>query len=564
MRGRERAAAAFQEALAAFQAGDFETARLRYEEAYRLLPHPSTLYNLALACERLLDYDAAIAAFQRFYDEPLPADLAAARMQQTRRLLAERSLRRLRSLPARVSISAVPDPVTASVAPLPAADGTAAAPLPGASSGRDRCETPCIFTLPAGRYRLNMTRDGYFPEQVDFEAHVGQALLFSRQLRPRPRRIQIDSQPRARLFLDDRMLGDTPYSGEVPLGSHRLRLERRFYLTQLRPVEIKPGPGPGPGSGSGTLHFRIPLQLSGRIDMLIGGAIAGAGLGLMVLRLFLGEEIETLPRQEIYKPLAAAALPAMLGASVAGFAGWEMPVNEAQLLIGSAAWGTLAGFGLGLGAQPNGPLPHVLAVGGGLVGGTLGTAAYRFVQPSTGAASLFNSTALWSSLIGALGWSYLISTRPETAFYGQPSSNRSGDGGWLMLGTTMAGIGIGAALSRLPFASELSRAQVSLVDLGGALGGIGLGAMGMGIGYAITGDWNQTARIAVPATIAGLGAGLIGSSLLVYHYRHFWHESRPLSAQAKLPVRSGPPQLSLGTDLGGGLTVGLSIADGRF
>ena len=74
----------------------------------------------------------------------------------------------------------------------------------------------------------------------------------------------------------------------------------------------------------------------------------------------------------------------------------------------------------------------------------------------------------------------------------------------------------------------------------------------------------QTARIAVPATIAGLGAGLIGSSLLVYHYRHFWHESRPLSAQAKLPVRSGPPQLSLGTDLGGGLTVGLSIADGRF
>ncbi|HNG61519.1 MAG TPA: hypothetical protein PKZ52_16975, partial [Cellvibrionaceae bacterium] len=216
--------------------------------------------------------------------------------------------------------------------------------------------------------------------------------------------------------MDDRFLGDTPFSGPIPLGNHRLRVERRLFLTQLRPLELAPGVAP--------LHFRVSLERSGLIDMALGGMIAGAGLGLMVLRLFLGEEIETLPRQEFYKPLAAAALPAALGASEAGLAGWQMPAREAQLLIGSAGWGTIVGFGLGLGAQPQGPLPHVLAVGFGVVGGTLGAAAYRFVQPSSGAIAMFNTTVLWSAVAGALGWAYVISERPETAFYGHPSTGR--------------------------------------------------------------------------------------------------------------------------------------------
>lgn len=78
-----------------------------------------------------------------------------------------------------------------------------------------------------------------------------------------------------------------------------------------------------------------------------------------MLRLFQGEieNIENMPVREIYKPLIAAALPAVVGATVAGLAGWEMPLSEAQLLIGSGAWGTLVGFGVGLGAQPQWLLP---------------------------------------------------------------------------------------------------------------------------------------------------------------------------------------------------------------
>ncbi len=580
---RERAAAAFQEALDAFQSSDFATARQRYEEAYKLAPHPNTLYNLALACERLLDYDAAIDAFQRFLDEPLLGDAEAARLQQTRRLLAERALRRLVSLPARISISAVPDPVTASLSWLP---GSSSPSTQGNGSSKagdaQRCKTPCIITVPAGSYRLTMQRDGYYSEQVELEAHVGQALLISRQLRPRPRRVQIESQPRANLYLDDRPLGQTPFLGEISLGTHHVRLERRFYLTHSGTLDVPERPA---SPSSPLLRVPVRLELSGRTDMIIGGALAGAGLGLMVMRLVLGTEIDMLGPGDYPGPLVAATLTALLGASIAGFAGWEMPVSQAQLLIGSGAWGTLVGFGIGLGAGPTQFLPDVLAVGGAVIGGTLGAAVYRFVQPSSGAVAIFNSVALWSSVIGALGWSQLIADDPSTAFYsrnqgGQSNSppnsmgtvQRSGTGGWIMFGTALGGVAIGIGLSHLPVARELSRGQVALVDLGGAIGGLVGGALGMGFGYLSSLEngmstpqtWNRTAHIAVPCTIGGIGVGLISAALLVNSYRQHQAANPSPSHKPALPIHSGPPQLNLGRDVGGGTSIGLGIMDGTF
>ena len=50
----EQAASQFQAAHRAFDGGDYESARVHYEAAFRLVPHPSTQYNLALTCERAL------------------------------------------------------------------------------------------------------------------------------------------------------------------------------------------------------------------------------------------------------------------------------------------------------------------------------------------------------------------------------------------------------------------------------------------------------------------------------------------------------------------------------
>ena len=44
---RETAASEFESAHRAFESGDYEKAQKHYSRAYQLVPHPSTLYNLA-------------------------------------------------------------------------------------------------------------------------------------------------------------------------------------------------------------------------------------------------------------------------------------------------------------------------------------------------------------------------------------------------------------------------------------------------------------------------------------------------------------------------------------
>jgi hypothetical protein len=426
-------------------------------------------------------------------------------------------------------------------------------------------QTPQIFTVAAGHYRLTYFQDGYFPEEQDVDAHVGQALLVTRQLRPRPRLLRIESQPLARLYIDDRLVGSTPYEGNVELGSHRLRLERRFFLTQIRPLELAPG--------TARLRYRIPLIHSGRADMIVGGALAGAGLGLMVLRLFQGEieNLENMPAGQLYKPLIAAMLPAALGATLAGVAGWDMAVGQTQLLIGGAAWGTVIGFGLGLAVQPEWLLPHVLAIGGGLIGGTIGTAVWRFRRPSSGATAVFNSAVLWSAQIGALSWAYLVTERPETSFFGRQAMGRSGDGGWAMLGSTLIGVGLGVGLANLSTLNQIPRTRIALIDLSGLAGGAALGLLGLGVGYGATGSWEGASRIAVPCSLGGIALGLVSGALLTRGYPHDADASGTASSSGsvKLGQRGGalrtrPPSVTIGGDGLGGTAMGVKLFDGEF
>src|SRR5205807_6118778 len=112
------------------------------------------LYNLALTYERLLNYDEAIATFERYLAAPPSRDPA----ERSLKLLAERSLRRMRALPAQISLSAVPERVEVSLR----------AELSDGSFGPPRWvgQTPAVFKVPAGRYGLRYCQTEYFDEQL--------------------------------------------------------------------------------------------------------------------------------------------------------------------------------------------------------------------------------------------------------------------------------------------------------------------------------------------------------------------------------------------------------------
>ncbi len=504
---------AFQAAHQLFERGDYDEALHRYEEAYRLAPHKNTLYNLALTRERLLDYDGAIDAFARYLAEPLAQDPATRHTEQALRLLAERSLRRLRGLPARISVSAVPRAAEASAFSVLANGDEKGREGAAFGAAAWRGQTPAVFKVPAGRYRLRFSAPGYLTEEMDLDAHVGQALLVERALRPAERHFLIESFPRAEVALDDQALGLTPQKGSVPPGSHTLHLSRLFFLTRAERLDVVPD--------AAILHYHVTLQRSGLSEMILGGLLAGAGLGLVALRVVTGNELEATPKGQIYRPVVAMLLPGLLGAGLLAVGGGNnMSKAQAQLILGSAAWGTLVGLSLGLLGDPEGVLPHTLAAAGGLLGGVLGLGVYRWRQPDSGAVARFNSGAMWGTTIGALGWGYLTALDPRNTFFGRDPArggSYSGTGGLPLLTGAVLGIGGGLLLANMKGLRGLSRRQVTYLDLGGLCGGATAGLAGLGIGYAATGVWQKAGQqsatsIAALASIGGilLGTGVAG------------------------------------------------------
>src|SRR3954447_6785015 len=109
-----------------YDQGRYDEAIGEYEAAYKLSPHPNVLYNIAQAHERLLEYAKSVDWFERYLREaPRDAEF---------RLVVESRVRVLRSLPARVSITTIPEHVHAKL-----------------TAGKNEYEgdTPTTFKVPA-------------------------------------------------------------------------------------------------------------------------------------------------------------------------------------------------------------------------------------------------------------------------------------------------------------------------------------------------------------------------------------------------------------------------------
>lgn len=574
---RSQAAAAFREGEAAFRRFDYEAALARYQRSYALAPHPNTLYNVAVTLERLLRYDDAIAALQRYLEAPPVEDRDARRL----RGLAERSLQRLRALPARITVSTSPPGATVT---LRAADA-GAAPIPPARA-------PATFTLRAGRYQAQLQLPGYESEGETLTVGVGQALLLQRDLRVRPRALSVLSRPPARLFLDDRALGSTPLTLPVPPGDHRLRLEDPLHVTHAAALRFQPGEAP--------VQYQVTLVRSGNYELLLAATLAGAALGLVTLRALNPDlQIENVQSSDLWRPLVAAPVGAGLGLAAAALVGRSnMPAPRAQLLIGSVAWGALLGMGIGLTYSPQDLTPHMFAVAGGLTGGLTALGVGAAVPLNSGRAALYNSGALWGTTLGALAWAYLAIATPAAGFFGVPAVPRrvqsDGQPGFiaggcvygdappdipantggrcrsggvpLMVGTAL-GVATGITLAALRGLQGLSRARVALIDLGGFTGGLALGLSGLGIGWA-AGGREVGLRAGVLGAMGGAGLGLLTGALLTRRVRGAQPEPGMtpglgrLSEVAARP-RLLPPSVALSLQPGQ-LSAELSLLRGAF
>lgn len=136
----EEARKHFRQGVAFASAGNCSAAIVEFEEAYRLIPRPNAIYNIAQCQERMFRYDLAIASYER-YLEVAPPDAED-------RPAVETALRTLGNLLGRVKVE-VDIPVEVWVDDRLAGEG------------------PGEVYVPAGGHSLEVRAEGYIPARKE-------------------------------------------------------------------------------------------------------------------------------------------------------------------------------------------------------------------------------------------------------------------------------------------------------------------------------------------------------------------------------------------------------------
>ncbi len=515
------ARAHYESAQRLYDEGRYRDAIDDFQVAYRKKPHPSVLYNIGQAYERLLDYGSSVTAFTRYLAEAEPSD--------PRRKIVENRLRILRALPARISVSSIPDRVHAV--------------LRGEQGAVHVAETPHEFSVPAGDYTLELTREGWQTEKQRVHVEIGQPYFYQYRLERSTVETRIETDPSgARVFIDERLVGETPYRGRLEVGRHDLLIEYPNYPWRLEVIMARDGT---------PLVRNIRLDRpsrSGRTELVLSAMAYGGVVGPLLVGALSGSTQFTESGQGVATLLLSSA--AGIGA---GFVGAFLTtrngvsVGTSSLVIGGGGFGSGMGAALALGLNTSERSIYGITLLGGAVGITTAALVAHFAKVSEGDAAIVNSGGLW----GTGGAALLAQAIPWNGERANASIT-----GWFVLGGSALGIAAGALSARF---LERSRAEVAIVDLSGLVGT----GLGFALGYAV-GSNNGGDAIAQGSRFAlgGMALGLVSGAFVA----RGWGKKRfhlPATKQVQLDM----PQLRFRRDRtawGEGMTVSLDLVQGRW
>jgi hypothetical protein len=461
-----------------YNQGLYEEAIAEYEKAYQIKPHPNVLYNIGQAHERLLEYGKSVEWFERYLKETLP--------DAAHRVEVENRLRVLRGLPARISITTIPEHVHAQV-------------IERGGKGRSfRADTPALFKVPAGDWDIVLEQPGWESKRQAVHADLGQPYFYQFQLTRSTSQVAIFTRPRgARVFIDDKLVGETPYADTVEVGKHRLLLEHPDYPWHRENIEVKPNE-----PLKREIKLTRPVR-SGRTELVLSSMIYGGVAGPLLVAA-LSTNTDFLSKGE---GLATLLLSSAAGIA-AGFLGSFLTtrdgikVGHSSMIIGGGAWGTSIGASLALGLGVPNQYTYGMSLLGGALGITTSALIVRWKDVAPGTAGIFNSGGFWGTATGAL---------MAQAIFDNPSSSQLG---WFLLGGTTLGL---VTSSLIAWKVDRTRGHVLLVDVGG-LAGTGLG---FALGYAVgaSSAANNGVQAGSRYALGGMVLGLLAASVMSRNYK---------------------------------------------
>jgi hypothetical protein len=236
----DRAKASFKAGATAYAAGEYLAAIQALEAAYALTPIPAIAFSLAQA-ERKQYFvaherehlDRAIALFRR-YVELTPTG--------GRRADALDALSQLEPLAATQTPAGAARAVDATrhTRLMISTDATGARI---SLDGSPAAASPLIREVEPGKHRVEVTAEGYFPDQHELSAVAGELIPEVVTLRERPSTLSISASQGAEIYVDGAFArrGGEQVTLELPSGAHRLAVAEKGHRVLSREIELSPG-----------------------------------------------------------------------------------------------------------------------------------------------------------------------------------------------------------------------------------------------------------------------------------------------------------------------------------
>lgn len=452
--------------------GDYKGAVNELVAAYCISPYYTILKDIGQAYERELDYEKAIAYLERFVmnvpkDARRPDACSADPQDERKNVIARINV--LGALKAKILINTDP------------ADSKITLSNDAGIAGRGRSGQE--LEVPGGRYEVLIEHDGYHPVTQEVPAKIGKPYTIFTKLEPLKGKLRVRVVPAdARLFLDNRQVGQGSFEQELPGGRYKLTAEASGRISVSREIEVFP-------NRDTPVSFELPPQPQvGRRQLLaysaIGGSVAGG---------FLAGASEN--GTVIVSGVGAGATAAFLGTYFG--TSKNIPLGTSSLTITSSLIGG-AGASAGALLATDDPQKILPAIGGGLIlGAGVGYYAGSLLRIRPGDAAVINSGALWGGVTGGL-------------FVGSFDADQKVGAGIVLSGLAMGTLG-GVLMSRF---YNVSRGRAALIDVGGTVGiFVGIALESVVTQASDSGTQSDSERTA-NYSLGGMAAGLILAGVL--------------------------------------------------
>lgn len=268
------AKAFFQAGAQAYDAGRYDAAVQAFDEAYRLTPHPGILFSMAQA-ERKHFFvsrertflERAVEHYRLYLDSP-----RATRAAEARAAVADLEEARLRLS------NAAPAPAAPSTVELAKARLMVTTQATAASVMIDDAapvEAPFIGEVAAGRHRVRVSAEGYFPEEREVEVALGATAGLDLPLKERAGQLSLEAPSGSTIYVDGEMAGDVPLTRplELPAGTHSVTVIRRGMYPWSGEVAIERGT---PAKMQASME-RTTQRVASLIVLGTAAALFGAG-----------------------------------------------------------------------------------------------------------------------------------------------------------------------------------------------------------------------------------------------------------------------------------------------